>query len=379
MKCRLLFKRCASLCSSLWRRVSHIALSRGISKALRNIGLCLLAVLALTSSPLFSSSASALSFSTNYSSAILNKSYAYWAGEGFTQFVQQGDGGYFPSKRSQLYRVDVFFSSNIQPNSIVSFTISVPANAVGNTWVGFSPYDQYSLLSKTSYATNGYINETYVMYTHSGQDSVALVNPHPDSYVGYFSEPGVKLLFSGVSVLVLANSTDYTNNLSALLEQLTNANTNLAIVSQGIQGVISGVGGVQSSVNSAANQAHQDSQAQIDAIDDQTQQQQDQYEQEKQEESQREDDLNTSNSEIVGLFNFNFINPLASLYGLFSSGSSCASIPIISSLIGSTETSVCPWFSPTVRNYLTPVFGIASVMILFAFIVRWSLRIKESA
>ena len=76
-------------------------------------------------------------------------------------------------------------------------------------------------------------------------------------------------------------------------------------------------------------------------------------------------------SSLVNLFNFNFINPFAPLFEMFTDNSECASIPIIAGMLGSTETQYCPWFDSSTRSILTPVLSIASIMLLFGFLVRW--------
>ena len=76
-------------------------------------------------------------------------------------------------------------------------------------------------------------------------------------------------------------------------------------------------------------------------------------------------------SSIVDMFNFDFINPFAPLFNLFTNASNCASIPIIAGMLGSSNSTYCPWFPSSVRSVLTPVFGIASTMLVFGFLVRW--------
>lgn len=134
----------------------------------------------------------------------------------------------------------------------------------------------------------------------------------------------------------------------------------------------------QNAIKDAQNQAHEDSQAQTEAINNQSKQEQDQYDKDKQEESDRENDLNTVNSEISGLFSLNLLNPFAGIFALFSNGTDCASIPTVSQWLHAEDSRVCPWFPPFVRTTLTPILGIISVMILFRFVIYWSLEIKET-
>lgn len=76
-------------------------------------------------------------------------------------------------------------------------------------------------------------------------------------------------------------------------------------------------------------------------------------------------------SSLTNLFGFSLINPFAPIFNLFSNQSSCAQIPTIAGMIHSNETQVCPWFSTTTRNIVTPVLGLASMMLVFGFVVRW--------
>lgn len=75
--------------------------------------------------------------------------------------------------------------------------------------------------------------------------------------------------------------------------------------------------------------------------------------------------------DLSNLFNFTFINPFEPILHLFTDSNQCASIPTIAGMIHSDETSVCPWFPSSVRNIATPVLGLASMMLVFGFAVRW--------
>lgn len=74
---------------------------------------------------------------------------------------------------------------------------------------------------------------------------------------------------------------------------------------------------------------------------------------------------------LVNLFNFNFINPFAPLFEMFTDNSECASIPTIAGMLNSEDDEYCPWFDSSTRSVLTPVLSIASIMLLFGFLVRW--------
>ena len=76
-------------------------------------------------------------------------------------------------------------------------------------------------------------------------------------------------------------------------------------------------------------------------------------------------------SSLTNLFNFSIANPFAPIFQMFTDNSDCASIPIIAGMLGSEETTYCPWFDSTTRNVLSPVLGLSSIMLLFGFFVRW--------
>lgn len=74
---------------------------------------------------------------------------------------------------------------------------------------------------------------------------------------------------------------------------------------------------------------------------------------------------------LENMFNFNFINPFEPILHLFTDSDSCVQIPTIAGMIHSQETQVCPWFDSNVRNIVTPVLGLSSMMLVFGFAVRW--------
>lgn len=74
---------------------------------------------------------------------------------------------------------------------------------------------------------------------------------------------------------------------------------------------------------------------------------------------------------LTELFNFTFINPFEPILHLFTDNGSCVQIPTIAGMIHSEETEVCPWFDSNVRNIVTPVLGLSSMMLVFGFAVRW--------
>lgn len=76
-------------------------------------------------------------------------------------------------------------------------------------------------------------------------------------------------------------------------------------------------------------------------------------------------------SSLSNLFNFSFINPFMPIFGMFASSDSCVNIPILSGMLHSDSSQVCPFFDSNVRNILTPVFTLSSMMLVFGFAVRW--------
>lgn len=76
-------------------------------------------------------------------------------------------------------------------------------------------------------------------------------------------------------------------------------------------------------------------------------------------------------STLVNLFGFNFLNPFAPLFNMFSNNYQCTHIPIIAGMLHAESDEVCPWFPSSVRNIATPVLSIASMMLIFGFAVRW--------
>lgn len=74
---------------------------------------------------------------------------------------------------------------------------------------------------------------------------------------------------------------------------------------------------------------------------------------------------------LLNMFSFNFSNPFAPIFAMFDPGSNCAQIPTLAGMLHSEETQVCSFFSNNTRAVLTPVFTIASMMLIFGFTIRW--------
>lgn len=114
-----------------------------------------------------------------------------------------------------------------------------------------------------------------------------------------------------------------------------------------------------------------DAQSQIkDEIQQGNQAEQDRYDQEKQEESEREESAKNDGNSLAGIFNISILNPFAGIWEIFNPGG-CTSIPTISSWLHSEDTQYCSWWPQSIRATLTPVFSLASMVILFGFVVRW--------
>lgn len=77
-----------------------------------------------------------------------------------------------------------------------------------------------------------------------------------------------------------------------------------------------------------------------------------------------------SNGGLNNLFSFSLMNPFSPIFNMFSPNQ-CVQIPILSGMLGATETQYCSWFPNSVRDIVTPVIGISSVMLLFGFFIRW--------
>lgn len=95
---------------------------------------------------------------------------------------------------------------------------------------------------------------------------------------------------------------------------------------------------------------------------------QERYEQEKAEEAEREQQM-TEQAGGLG-FNFNVLNPFAPIFDAFKD-SGCQKIPTIGSWLHNPNAEVCPIFPSSVRNVLTPVFSMFSMMLIFGYVIAW--------
>ena len=76
-------------------------------------------------------------------------------------------------------------------------------------------------------------------------------------------------------------------------------------------------------------------------------------------------------SSFVNLFRFNLLNPFQGIYDLFTPHQNCVDISTLASMIHSSQTVYCSWWSSSVVNIVTPVFALSSTMLLFGFFVSW--------
>lgn len=64
------------------------------------------------------------------------------------------------------------------------------------------------------------------------------------------------------------------------------------------------------------------------------------------------------------------INPFSAIFNSFTN-SQCADIPIIAGMLSVNNTRYCSWWGSGVRQLLTPVFTISSMVLLFGFVIHW--------
>lgn len=160
----------------------------------------------------------------------------------------------------------------------------------------------------------------------------------------------------GTNYYTTIGETDYSGKLNEISSGITNLNSKLNASNTKLDNINNSVQALKNS----QDQANQDAQ--------------DRYDQDKQEESQRENSNTTNNNQLGSLFNFNLLNPFAPIFNLFS-GSCSVSIPTIAGWINAPSNTYSSWWCSNstmtnIRSTLTPVLGLSSSMLLFAFIVR---------
>lgn len=97
---------------------------------------------------------------------------------------------------------------------------------------------------------------------------------------------------------------------------------------------------------------------------------QERWEADKQEESDREEAGQDDADALLSIFDFNLSNPFAPIFDSFTN-QQCVNIPTIAGWLHLNNSQYCSWWSQSIRDTLTPAFGIFSTMILFGFIIHW--------
>lgn len=301
---------------------------------------------------------------------------------------QSVDPGWTTSQDVWITGINIQFNSTFPANSIVTVVYTIQGvEASAGTFSGFTP-DQYWGIVDQSYTRIGkndnILSGSMQVYSNGSHSNITL-----DSGKALYLGAGSIIRFTAGNYVVASsplNSSDLdslktqiNNNFQSTYSIMYEIGSAVNSTSQAEQALLQEIrdkiaaqsnAAVVDAVNQAANQAHSDASAQLEATQKQTEQQKEQYEQEKQEESDREEQGNSDMSQATGIFNFNLSNPFSGLFGLFQSGG-CVSVPIIASMVGSESTTYCSWFPASVRSILTPAFGIASMMLIFGFVVRW--------
>lgn len=215
---------------------------------------------------------------------------------------------------------------------------------------------------KSFACTITYLNryETSTVDTLSG---ARILQPQNQAFSNQ-DPPDVNVVVSGVSFRKLNNDSLSADDRS-WLEDVLGSSTDVSSVVSAINNLRSDT---QATTN-AINNLRSDTQAQTDAIEQGNDDAQDRWEKDKQEEAEREEQGKDDADELGSIFKFEIRNPFAGLLSMFTNNCP-VSIPIIASMIGSNQTVYPCWFSQQTRSILTPVFGLASSVLLFGFIVR---------
>ena len=94
------------------------------------------------------------------------------------------------------------------------------------------------------------------------------------------------------------------------------------------------------------------------------------WEADKAEMAEREENGSDDVNQLLSIFNFNFSNPFAPILDSFTN-QQCVNIPTIANWLHSSSSQYCSWWPESIRNVLTPVFGLASSILLFGFVISW--------
>lgn len=83
---------------------------------------------------------------------------------------------------------------------------------------------------------------------------------------------------------------------------------------------------------------------------------------------------NLGNSNFVSwfdVFNFGILFPFTNFFDAFTDSTSCVDVPIIGGMLSNPNARYCSWWSSDLRAIITPVFSVASIMLIFGFIIHW--------
>lgn len=291
----------------------------------------------------------------------------------------------------QLQGIDLSFGSEtITKNDFVTFSFQLFLTQYPSTFkfYGFTGGGSWVLDSQDIVYADKSSMTVFLKFRYMGSSPTHTLNiGHGQAAAIEFnsaaSSPG-EVAVSGYSVTHYSDGAWFQDAINSVNNKVNSIDNKLSISNDILtsirdKGIVAKVdqSGVINAVNKGNDQAHKDSQAQLGALEEQNRlqaeqnkQEQDRYEQDKQEEADREDAANDASKEAQGMFSFTFLNPFIGIFELFNS-SGCVEIPTIARWVHSDTSTVCPWFSQEVRDVLTPVFGLSSMMLLFGFAVSW--------
>lgn len=148
-----------------------------------------------------------------------------------------------------------------------------------------------------------------------------------------------------------------------LEDVLENTNTD-------VSSIISAVDSQTTTLNNSINNLRSDTQAQTDAIEEGNEDAQSRWEADKEEEAEREESGSDDANSLLSIFQFNLINPFEPIFDSFTNNQ-CVQIPTIASWLHLSSSQYCSWWPQSIRDVLTPVFGLFSTMLVFGFIISW--------
>ena len=321
-------------------------------------------------SPLYSSSVSAYSFPAGWTTHPVEAQLSYPNGSTRAQtYCNTRTSGSF--NLATLFPAITFspWGGKIESNSIIAITFDIYDGDVARSRISFDSSSGSPLVPLGVDIGTTSTQVTYNVYYWTTQQLTTnqILNHYLDIWIPANS---CMRMIGGVNYMKLNTNVNVDVDTSSIVNAVNNLNNTTTSLSTKIDAIDSALNGNNQKLDDLIAASNANSQAQIDAINEQTQQQQDQYDQEKEEESQREDEMDGQASQAESMFSFTFLNPFIGIFELFND-SGCVSIPTIAGMVGSSETTYCPWFDSSVRNILTPVFGFSSMILLFGFVIYW--------